>query len=153
MTGYFSEYELKDLLDQYLPHRPQDHWYRGNEIPEKKLQNAIYKYADDVFLPNVLALGDGTVFGSAKIGILLTTDRLYSNTPNVLERTFCLPLHEISKASNGGGWPNYYVDIESLDGRPYQISMTCFDKSQPGLIDFLNALGELNRGESLENGW
>lgn len=51
---------------------------KGN-IPEKKLINAIQAYANGVSQENVLLLLDDTVFGSAKEGLLMTTDAIYGH--------------------------------------------------------------------------
>ncbi|WP_185750674.1 hypothetical protein [Clostridium sp. KNHs214] len=42
------------------------------EIPEKKLNNAISTYAESVEKTKVYALVDTTLFGSAKEGMLFT---------------------------------------------------------------------------------
>lgn len=48
------------------------------DIPEKKLKNAIKSYANEIEPSNVIALFDGTVFGSAKEGFLITLAGFYS---------------------------------------------------------------------------
>ncbi len=54
-----------------------DHIYVKPNIPEKKLNNAINKYAQEVDKNQVIALGDFTVFGSAKEGFLITPAGFY----------------------------------------------------------------------------
>lgn len=49
------------------------------DIPEKKLINAIQKYAPSVDKNDVLVLIDDTVFGRATEGALLTSDHFYTN--------------------------------------------------------------------------
>lgn len=49
------------------------------EIPEKKIKNAIEKYAPSVQKEDVLVLIDDTVFGKATEGLLITNDFLYAN--------------------------------------------------------------------------
>lgn len=51
-------------------------FFRDN-IPEKKLTNAIAKYASNVDSSRVVFLYDDTVFGSAKDGFLITDSALY----------------------------------------------------------------------------
>jgi hypothetical protein len=46
-------------------------------IPAKKLKNAIATYATEVPPEDVLLLFDNTVFGSAKDGLILTTEAVY----------------------------------------------------------------------------
>ena len=48
-------------------------------IPQKKIRNAIKSYAPDASESEVLLLLDTTVFGSAKDGLLLTSDALYAH--------------------------------------------------------------------------
>lgn len=51
---------------------------KGN-IPEKKLANAIQAYANGVSQDEVILLLDDTVFGSAKEGLLITSDAIYGH--------------------------------------------------------------------------
>jgi len=48
-------------------------------IPQKKIRNAIKSYAPDASESEVLLLLDTTVFGSAKDGLLLTSDALFAH--------------------------------------------------------------------------
>ncbi len=123
------------LLDTHLAHESDAAWYRAPAIPEKKLRNAIGKYACHVPPESVLALGDGTVFGSAKEGILITADTLFARTT---EESFSVPMNDIVKATKLGGWPTYGVELECCDGSTHRISTSCFDKKQDSLVDFLN---------------
>lgn len=128
---------IPSLLDAHLPHDADGAWYRAPAIPAKKLSNAIGQYAGDASQTSVLALADGTVFGSAKEGIVITADTLYSRT---IEATFSVPLQEILGAKVVGGWPGYVVELQSRDGSTHRISMACFAKKQAALVDFLSAL-------------
>lgn len=56
-----------------------EHLFVGT-IPPKKLKNAISTYAPQVSPEDVLLLYDGTVFGSAKDGLLLTAEAVYWRT-------------------------------------------------------------------------
>lgn len=49
-----------------------------NMIPQKKLMSAIMSYANDADPKDAVLLFDDTVFGSAKVGLLLTVDKIYS---------------------------------------------------------------------------
>ncbi len=124
------------LLTKHLPHAPDAGWYLQNEIPAKKLKNAIRTYAGDVAPDSVLALGDGTVFGSAKEGVLVTADMLHSKTT---DGRFSIPLSSVVRAKRIGGWPNYTIEISCTDATSHRISMTCFEKNQDQLINFLNS--------------
>lgn len=73
----FDENEFEDKNAINFPFKHQ------NEKIEKKLNNAIDKYANGVLPEDVVFLHDATVFGSAKDGFLLTPTHLYSHTmPN-----------------------------------------------------------------------
>ncbi|MCJ8009334.1 hypothetical protein ACFFF5_13035 [Lederbergia wuyishanensis] len=51
--------------------------YVQPDIPEKKLQNALQSYGEGINATNVIALYDGTTFGSAKDGFLITKAGFY----------------------------------------------------------------------------
>lgn len=48
------------------------------DIPLKKLGNAIHSYAPSIQIDDVLVLVDDTFFGSAKDGLIITTDRIFA---------------------------------------------------------------------------
>ena len=50
-------------------------FFYGNSIPDKKLRNALYTYVPGS--PNVYALYDATIFGSAKEGACFTQDAIH----------------------------------------------------------------------------
>lgn len=135
---------VPSLLDSHLPQDADAAWYRAPAIPAKKLKNAIGKYACNVCEENVLALGDGTVFGSAKEGLVITDDTLFSGTS---EGTFTIPLKMIGSATRVGGWPSYVVELQCRDGSKHRISMSCFEKKQEGLVAFLNSLATSSEGK------
>ena len=141
MTTLPASLNVESPLDNHLAHDADASWYRTPEIPAKKLQNAIGKYASSAPVASVLALGDGTVFGSAKEGIVITVDTLFSHTS---EETFSVPLQQIKRAKKLGGWPGYGVELQCRDGSTHKILTTCFDKKQNSLVDFLNSLAEIN---------
>lgn len=95
MSDSLSSNQVVQALNVYLRHHPEGAWYRSEEIPPTKLKNAILKYAKGVSPSSVLALADGTVFGSGKEGLLLTAERLYVKT---VEETFSLRLSKIREA-------------------------------------------------------
>ena len=69
-----SKEEWGRLLTELTPHDPKNKWYLHPQIPQDKLDGAIKKYGAGLKRDDVLALGDGTVFGSAESGCLLTAD-------------------------------------------------------------------------------
>lgn len=70
--------ELKDILKEYIGKISSSAYY-CDDIPYKKLENAIASYATSVDASQVLALIDTTVGGSAKEGIIFTTSSMYGN--------------------------------------------------------------------------
>lgn len=48
------------------------------DIPLKKLENAIRSYAPSAQMEDVLVLVDATVFGSAKDGLIITSDQVFT---------------------------------------------------------------------------
>lgn len=136
---------VHQLLNAYLKPAPDAAWYRAPDIPAKKLKNAIGKYAAGVNETSALALGDGTVFGSAKDGIIITGDALYSRTS---EGAFSLKLCEVTGAEKLGGWPGYEIEITCSGGRSFKVSMSCFEKQQETLVAFLNAVARAGAGVS-----
>jgi hypothetical protein len=71
-----SKEEWERLLAELTPHYPKNKWYLHPEIPQDKLDGAMKNYAAGLKREDVLALGDGTLFGSAESGCLLTTDAI-----------------------------------------------------------------------------
>lgn len=133
------------LLNDHLPHESNASWYCGASIPAKKLRNAIKAYAPDVLESHVLALGDATIFGSAKEGVLLCRDTIYCATS---EGNFSVLLDEISGARKLSGWPDYGIEVETFAGDIFRISATCFEKRQDGLVDFFNAISAIDLSAS-----
>lgn len=70
--------ELKEILEQYGKDILESmSFYSMEEIPEKKLNNAIGAYAESVEKTKVYALVDTTLFGSAKEGMIFTNAGIY----------------------------------------------------------------------------
>lgn len=66
----------KDLYKMLLSNC--DNFYVGDEIPRRKVMNAIESYANYVSRQDVLVLFDDTAFGSASDGFLMTSDAIYA---------------------------------------------------------------------------
>jgi len=70
-----------DVVKDHVLKIPTDTWkpslFISPEIPEKKLNNAINKYAKNVDKERVIALLDTTLFGSATEGFIITDAALY----------------------------------------------------------------------------
>lgn len=90
-------------------------------------------------------MGDGTVFGSAKEGVIICKDSVHCGTS---EGKFSVLLDEIAVARRLSGWPDYGIEIETFAADIYRISATCFEKRQDGLVDFFNALAATDLSET-----
>ncbi len=66
----------RELIRTYLPHAPGMGLWLAPEIPPEKLRGALSDYGKGVSAEEVVGLFDGTVFGSAKDGVLFLADRL-----------------------------------------------------------------------------
>jgi len=91
---------LVSLMDKYLPNMPDEHWYRQPDIPPKKLKNAISTYANSITPEQVLGLADGTLFGSAKEGCLLTSDGMYFKTSLGQGQVFWKDIQKVNANKN-----------------------------------------------------
>lgn len=67
---------MRALAIDLIPHDQKLGLFVAPDIPSDKLKNAIKDYAKDVRIPDVLALYDGTLLGSAKDGVVLCKERL-----------------------------------------------------------------------------
>lgn len=74
---------VEGLIDKFSPELEEIRNSKGvfikGNIPEKKLMNAIQTYANGVPPDEVILLVDDTVFGSAKEGLLMTSDAVYGH--------------------------------------------------------------------------
>lgn len=87
------------------------------------------------------------MLGGAKTGVLITAEKLYSNSS---EGKFSLSLDEIAGATAAEAWASYRIGIATLEGQVFNISTSNFDSYKPQLTEFLNTLGEINRGHFFE---
>ena len=128
---------IPTLLDELLPHAPGKGWYRAPMIPPRKLANAIARYAPRLRRDEVLALTDGTAFGSAALGCLLTGDRLYFHTS---AGSGSVALRDVRQAHVRRG---LRLELVLRDGRSACIYCEFFEKIRPGLQQFLLRLPSL----------
>lgn len=71
-----SEMEILSIFEEYRRDLNNPSLYIGKAIPEKKEYNALNAYCDNR-ARRAVALFDGTVFGSAKEGMVFTDTTLY----------------------------------------------------------------------------
>jgi len=141
------EEQLGMLLDELLPSKPKQSWYRQPQIPPKKLNNAISEYAPEIGADEVLFLGDTTVFGSAKSGWMLTKRGIHYNCGDKGNATW----EEIQKAVSVGGFPQYYLELTINRGdKVEKVKIECPDLQEvrPALQELINHMAVFGKGTS-----
>jgi hypothetical protein len=99
---------LEKMVQRYLPHKLVGGWYlAAEEIPSKKLSNALQRYAANVREEEVLGLADATTLGSANHGLILTTEHLIFCNNRVKGRIRWRDVYEASY--RGGIFPTILV--------------------------------------------
>jgi hypothetical protein len=88
--------DVKAITERYRARIKDKQVFFKPVIPQKKSQNAIAEYANDVDEAEVLVLIDDTAFGKAKDGVVLTVTALYVHTRGRPPKRFDLP--EIERA-------------------------------------------------------
>ena len=94
---------IEEIINRYKTRIYDDYVFFAPNIPERKLRNAIEDYARAGSGERHLALIDNSFFGSAKDGVLLTRERIYSNEWS--DVTFALELNAIESVE--------FVEIDS----------------------------------------
>jgi hypothetical protein len=141
------EEQLDMLLDELLPAKTTQNWYRHPQIPEKKLKNAIAKYASEVEPDEVLFLGDTTVFGSAKSGWLLTRRGIHYNAGEKGSASW----QEIQRAASAGGFPQFHLELTIKRGDKVEntkIECSGFQEVRPALQELINHMAAFNKKAS-----
>jgi len=111
------------------------------EIPEKKLNNAIQAFNCEGFYESILAIQDGTVFGSSKEGFVFTGEKMihhkhgefiYSDIDSVEY------VENITVDDKGKEKKDEYVLI-SKNNKKYKFEYL-YDINKKGLVKFLNSI-------------
>lgn len=85
----------EELLEKLARDKSFGHFFHvTDDIPKKKLDNAIKSYCEDAEYETPLILLDDTVFGSAKKGFLLTEESL--NIKDDDDRVLNIQLRDIN---------------------------------------------------------
>jgi len=115
--------------------------YITPEIPEKKLNNAIKAFNCEGFYESILAIQDGTVFGSSKEGFVFTGEKMihhkhgefiYSDIDSVEY------VENITVDDKGKDKKDEYVLI-SKNNKKYKFEHL-YDINEQGLAKFLNSI-------------
>jgi len=111
------------------------------EIPEKKLNNAIQAFNCEGFYESILAIQDGTVFGSSKEGFVFTGEKMihhkhgefiYSDIDSVEY------IENITVDDKGKEKKDEYIII-SKKNKKYKFE-SLYDINKKGLVKFLNSI-------------
>ena len=133
--------EWTRLLTEVTPHDPKNRWYLHPQIPQDKLDRAIKKYGAGLKHEDVLALGDSTVFGSAKAGCLLTADGICCR---VTPGGRMVRWSEIASARVVG---SEGIQIKLTDGRKVRVSCGQFASVRDKLHKLISLVATANRPE------
>lgn len=115
--------------------------YITPEIPEKKLNNAIKAFKCEEFYESILAIQDGTIFGSSKEGFVFTGEKMihhkhgefiYSDIDSVEY------VENITVDDKGKEKKDEYVLI-SKNNKKYKFEYLC-NINKKGLVKFLNSI-------------
>lgn len=91
------EEKAKQIVMSYSERIKDRHVFFHPNIPSKKLNNALKKYATKVNKEEVLVLLDNTAFGNAKHGALLTSEYIYAK--DIMENAKSTKLNTIKNVS------------------------------------------------------
>jgi len=115
--------------------------YVAPEIPEKKLNNAIKAFHCEEFYESILAIQDGTIFGSSKEGFVFTGEKMihhkhgefiYSDIDSVEY------IENITVDNEGKEKKDAYILI-SKNHKKYKFN-SLYDINMKGLVKFLNSI-------------
>jgi hypothetical protein len=113
------------------------------DIPEKKLNNALKSYGNDISYESVLALYDDTLFGSASDGFLFTGEKmlhnkygtfLYSNIESVEY------VENITTNDKGKEKKEEWIIIKTKDGKKHKLTYGLMNINKEKFTGFLNKI-------------
>ena len=113
------------------------------DIPEKKLNNALKSYGDNVSYESVLALYDDTLFGSASDGFLFSGEKmlhnkygtfLYSDIESVEY------IEEITTNNKGKEKKEEWIIIKTKDGKTHKLTYGLMNIDKKKFTDFLKKI-------------
>lgn len=102
-------------IENFLENHPDienfERTFFAPNIPSKKLQNAINKYASEIAPKDVLILLDETVLGSAKEGLLVTEDVIYCKS--IGQKIKAVKLKDIAEISHQSKFTGRFLCINN----------------------------------------
>lgn len=133
---------LQDIVKKYKNLIYDEKIFFSPDIPDKKLNNAIKKYAN-IGEEKPLVLIDETVMGSAKVGLLLTDKTIYIKDNNT--KAFSCKISNIENIA----FNNYMLMQKLVINHTLEITFTQPKKKSLSL--FVDMLEEINNLSSEEN--
>lgn len=129
--------------------------YVTPDIPDKKVNNAVASYAQDVESGYILAIIDTTIFGSGKEGFLFTGNKMYFGGVGSKR---CYDLNKISQVtveSRQVKEKNNSVVIKkeyywTYDGVKENITLMMMGLNAQAFIEFVNEIMEKNKDSDSE---
>lgn len=131
---------LARLIDKLLPADSAAGWYRLPDIPEKKIANALAKYAKDVKGEEAIGLSDETVFGSAKEGFVIASGGIWYNRGGYFGQFLW---DDIRSVETSKGMLGTWVTVKLEGSRTASIACEKFKPKVQSLVQFITQMGLL----------
>jgi hypothetical protein len=112
-------------------------------IPEKKLNNALKSYGNNVSYESVLALYDDTLFGSASDGMLFTGEKMLHNKYGTF---FYSDIESVKYVENittndkGKEKKEEWIIIKTKDGKKHKLTYGLSNINNKKFTEFLNKI-------------
>ena len=113
------------------------------DIPEKKLNNALKSYGDNVSYESVLALYDDTLFGSASDGFLFTGEKMLHNKYGTFfysDIESVEYIEEITTNNKGKEKKEEWIIIKTKDGKTHKLTYGLINIDKKKFTDFLKKI-------------
>ena len=113
------------------------------EIPEKKLNNALKSYGNNISYESVLALYDDTLFGSASDGFLFTGEKMLHNIYGTFlysELASIKYVENILTNDKGKKSKEKFIIIKTKDNKEYKLENGLMNLNKKKFAKFLNTI-------------
>jgi len=113
------------------------------EIPEKKLNNALKSYGNNISYESVLALYDDTLFGSASDGFLFTGEKMLHNIYGTFlysELASIKYVENILTNDKGKKSKEKFIIIKTKDNKEYKLENGLTNLNKKKFAKFLNTI-------------
>lgn len=139
---YVTDYsdDIISIVNKYKSHlKSQSIYISPRKIPDNKIVNILNTYGYEIASPkDIILLYDNTVFGSAKDGFALTTDKLYIH--NMYDDNKSISITDIARVKLKK--PMFRTEIHINDELVIQLNIDANDIAT-GIYNVLNSIREL----------